>query len=308
MLSRRSVRIKVMQLLFALSRDEKLTSKDLVNRYHDGVESSYQLLLFTLYAFISITKIAKEDVKKRRSKHLPTEEDKLFSDKLYSNEIIQALVANKILSKAAEKLKFDDKITLDFSRKVYADFSKEASYKKYVSEGSGVEDAREILLELFRFCRKDDFFNETMDDHFTSWVDDKSLIVGAIKKVIKAFPDAPENYFKSLEPDSETVDEFGDTLLRECLKKDQELKSLIEPVLKNWESDRIAIVDMILMKMATTEMLGFATIPTKVTLNEYVEVAKLYSTAKSKDFINGVLDKIMKDLESSGNINKKARS
>lgn len=307
MLSRRSVRIKVMQLLFALTRDEQLTSRDLKNRYREGVSSSYELLLFTLSAFVSITKVSQEDEKNRKSKHLPTEEDKSFSDKLYTNEVVQALVNNKLLSKTAEKKNFDQLISDDFSRKVYFDFAKSDSYKAYVSSESDLNQTREVLLELFRLCRKDDFFNETMEDHYPSWVDDKSLVVGSIKKIIKAFPEAPANYFDTLVPDAETVDEFGAALLSDCLEKDDELKSLIEPVINNWDTDRIAIVDMILMKMAVTEMLGFPTIPTKVTLNEYVEVAKMYSTAKSKDFINGVLDKIMKNLDELGKIQKTGR-
>jgi N utilization substance protein B len=296
-----------MQLLFALTRDEQLTSRDLKNRYREGVSSSYELLLFTLSAFVSITKVSQDDEKNRKSKHLPTEEDKSFSDKLYSNEVIQALCNNKVLTKTAEKKNFDQLITSDFSKKVYSDFAKSDSYKKYVAEDCDLNQTREVLLELFRLCRKDDFFNETMEDHYPSWVDDKSLVVGSIKKVIKAFPDAPADYFKGLVPDAETVDEFGMSLLTDCLEKDAELSAIIEPVINNWDTDRIAIVDMILMKMAVTEMLDFPTIPTKVTLNEYVEVAKMYSTAKSKDFINGVLDKIMKNLEESGKIKKTGR-
>jgi len=264
-----------MQLLFALSRDEQLTSRDLKNRYREGVSSSYELLLFTLSAFVSITKVSQEDKKNRKSKHLPTEEDKLFSDKLYTNEVVQALVNTKVLSKTAEKKNFDQLISVDFAKKVYFDFAKSEAYKAYASADSDLAQTREVLLELFRLCRKDDFFNETMEDHYPSWVDDKSLVVGSIKKIIKAFPEAPANYFNTLVPDSETVDEFGATLLSDCLKKDKELKSLIEPVINNWDTDRIAVVDMILMKMAVTEMLGFPTIPTKVTLNEYVEIAKM---------------------------------
>ena len=174
MLSRRSVRVKVMQLLFALTRDEQLTSKELKNRYQEGVGNSYELLLFTLYAFISITKVSQEDVKKRQSKHLPTDEDKTFSDKIYSNEVIQALVENASFQKACDKKGFSQLVSDDFAKKVYFDFAKQDAYKEYVLSEATIKNTRDILLELFRFCRKDDFFNETMDDHFPSWVDDRA--------------------------------------------------------------------------------------------------------------------------------------
>jgi N utilization substance protein B len=96
-------------------------------------------------------------------------------------------------------------------------------------------------------------------------------------------------------------------LLKHVLEQDKRLLDIIEPNLKNWDADRVAIIDMILLKMAIAELLNFPSIPTKVTLNEYVEIAKLYSTDKSKDFINGILDRLMKKLESDGQINKKGR-
>lgn len=307
MLSRRSVRIKVMQLLFALSRDEKLTFNDLKNRYSDMVDETFNLLFFTLSAIVQITSHAVQDKEKRQSKHLPSDEDKNFSDKFYQNEIIQAIANSSLLKKKAKKHDFETKISKDFSRKVYSDFSKTDLYKAYVYAESNTDSHREILLEAFRYCRKDEYFNEVMEDHFPCWVDDKSLIVGAIKKIVKAFPDVGEEFFDSLAPDEETIDDFGAALLENSHKKDDELLQIIEPVLKNWDSDRIAVIDMILMKLAVTEMISFTTIPTKVTLNEYVEVAKLYSTAKSKDFINGILDKLMKDLDSAGKIVKEGR-
>lgn len=307
MLSRRSVRIKVMQLLFALGRDEKLTYRQIKQNYKQVVTETIDLFAFAIYAITEITKHAQEDKKKRLSKHLISEEDKKFEDKFYTNEIVQSLLQTKFLQKKIDKLDFAGKMSEDFSRKIYSDFSKTEAYKNYISENSEITNHRDILLEAFRHCRKDEFFNEVMEDNFSCWVDDKSIIVGAIKKVVKAFPEADNAYFETLLPDKETVEIFGTKLLEHTHKQDKALLATIEPVLKNWESDRIAVVDMILMKMAVSEMMSFATIPTKVTLNEYVEIAKLYSTAKSKDFINGVLDKLKDDLEASGQIAKEGR-
>ncbi|MCL4127407.1 UNVERIFIED_CONTAM: hypothetical protein GTU68_017567 [Idotea baltica] len=108
-------------------------------------------------------------------------------------------------------------------------------------------------------------------------------------------------------PSDETVNEFGFQLLEKTITGDETLLKYIQPTLNNWDSERLAIIDMILLKMATCELMGFPSIPTKVTINEYVDLAKHYSTAKSKEFINGVIDRIMKDFTESGLIQKEGR-
>ncbi len=123
---------------------------------------------------------------------------------------------------------------------------------------------------------------------------------------MKALP-TETDFFEEYRPNAETVEEFGVVLLDNVSNRDKELLELIEPTLKNWDADRVAIIDMILLKMALCELMNFPTIPTKVTLNEFVEISKLYSTDKSKDFINGILDRLMKKLAKDGKIEKEGR-
>ena len=307
MLSRRSIRVKVMQVLFALGRDEKLTLKEALKNYSENIDSCFQLFLFNLYAIVEVTKISVEDSKNRKSKHLPTKEDSEFTPKFYENQIIQGLVNNVALNKEFKKGNFDAFIDADFYKKLYTNFAKNEKYSKYVFSENTPEQDREILLELYRFCRQDEYFNEVMEDNFLCWIDDKSLVIGAVKKVIKAYPGAEDSFYKQFVPEEEAVEEFGQVLLSKSHKEDEELLTTIKPVLKNWDHERLAIIDMILLKMALIEMKDFTSIPTKVTLNEYVEVAKKYSTAKSKDFVNGILDKLLKDLEENGQIKKTGR-
>jgi N utilization substance protein B len=162
------------------------------------------------------------------------------------------------------------------------------------------------LLALYKFLINHDSFVDLVEDQFPLWIDDKSLVVGAMKKTIKSLP-ATDDFLDQYEPDDDTVKDFGEALLSKVIEADEELLNLIEPTLKNWDADRVAILDMILIKMALSEMLHFPTIPTKVTLNEFVELAKQYSTDKSKDFINGILDRLLKQLTDEGLINKQGR-
>jgi len=145
-----------------------------------------------------------------------------------------------------------------------------------------------------------------LEDQFPLWSVDKSLIVGAMKKTIKAFP-VEEDFLENYLPQHETVRDFGEELLKNVLGANAKLLEIITPSLKNWDADRVAVLDMIILKMALTEFLYFPSIPTKVTLNEFVDMSKSYSTDKSKDFINGILDRLLKNLTKDGMINKEGR-
>ena len=307
MVSRRSVRVKVMQLLYAKNRDKALSDKKVLNAYDDSIENSFELYLLTLFIFLQTTRIAVIDKKKRDSKHLPSDEDKVFSDKLYSNDLIQSIIKNQKLEAKFNKLRFPALIDEDLFKRLYREFVKTDAYKEYVISNSSESAHREILLELFRSMRKDEYFTEVLDDHYPNWSDDKSLAIGAIKKTIKQTPNIHDDFYEAYTPDAETAEEFGRQLLKETLGNEETLLKYIEPILNNWDLDRLAIIDMILIQMALTEFIYFPTIPTKVTLNEYVEISKQYSTAKSKDFVNGILDKLMKSLDEEGMIKKEGR-
>jgi len=307
MLSRRSVRVKVMQLLYAQDRDALLKDKEVINAYHDELNRSYELFLFNLYVINRVADCSTIDAKKRKSKHLPNDVDKIFSNKLYTNEIISGISGNKVLSKKFKDLKFESKVNDDYIYKIYDEFAKKEEYLEFLKNDFSNEQLTELLLELYRFCRQDEYFNEMLEDSYYNWLDDKSLVVGSVKKFLKAQPAEGHELIDSFIPDEETTIDFGLNLLKIAIKNKEANMAVIIPVLENWDHERLAIIDTIFLRMALSELLDFPTIPSKVTLNEYVELAKQYSTVKSKEFINGILDKLMKDLDEKGNLNKEGR-
>ena len=179
--------------------------------------------------------------------------------------------------------------------------------KEYIVQESNNENHLALLLEFYRFCRKNELFNDLMEDIFATWSDDKSVVIGSVKKTLKELPSDEVDFFEKYRPSDSTVNEFGFQLFELTHQSDDEFLEVIKSTLKNWDSERLAVIDMILLKMAICELLHFETIPTKVTINEYVDIARMYSTAKSKEFINGVLDKCMKSLQENGRINKQGR-
>ncbi len=307
MLSRRNIRIKVMQLHYAKRLDETLDYKGMKSRFVRSIEQSYNLYLFNIWQLIRTTAFAKIDKEKRLAKYLPSEEDRRFSPIFYENELVQSMDTNEAFQKIIKERSIAARVDKDMSRLFYTEFAKTEHYNQYINSDSNTnEDHKQILLALYKFCINNETYNDYMEDQFDNWIHDKSLVIGAIKKTLKAIP-CENDFYKHHIPSDEMTLEFGHDLLYKSIHFDEELLEWIKPALKNWEIDRVAVIDLILLKLALGEMLHFPTIPVKVTINEFVDISKIYSTPKSKDFINGILDKLMKKLTSSGDIQKEGR-
>jgi transcription antitermination protein NusB len=307
MLSRRNIRVKVMQVYFAYERDKELPFEEAIKGYREFIANSYHLLLYNLFLMVEATKFSLEEKDKRLTKYIKTQEDLEFRPKFYENEYVQSLENNKGFQKALKLAGIQGFADKDILRKIYKEFTQTKEYLSFMEAPDGDKQATvDVLLSLFKFLIKNEVFSELLEDKYLTWEDDKSLIVGTVKKIIKALP-AEEDAITMYQPDEETVTEFGEELLKVLQDKKALHTEWIEPVLKNWEIDRVAKMDMVLLRMAIAEFTGFPSIPTKVTLNEYVEMSKNYSTDKSKEFINGILDNLMKQLQESGQINKVGR-
>lgn len=307
MVSRRSIRVKVMQLLYALDRDPGIGTEGVLRLYNQAVDLSFESLMFNLYLMMEISHQAVADRDTRHGKLRPDQDDKDWNAKLYDNGLMQSLVNNQPLQKYFKNKGFSQVLDHDLLYKMYNTFSKTSEYRAFVLED--VEDAafQEYYLTIYRELRKNEIFEEIVDDQYTFWQEDKTLVIGALKKIIKQLPVDGSAFFDAYLPDAETVTEYGKRLLETTIEQDPILTQLIEPTLQNWDMERLAILDVILIKMALAEFLYFPTIPTKVTLDEYVDISKEYSTPKSKDFVNGILDKIMKSMLEEGKIKKEGR-
>lgn len=307
MLSRRNVRVKVMQALYAQSRDEQLSAEEVMKLYKANIRHSFELYLLNLLYLVKIAEYAETDLARRKAKHRPSDEDRIFRPLLSQNELVQSLARHAEFQRALRAHKLDKAADEDKVRQLYTELSKTPEYEKYLLlEEPTREDHIGMLIHLYKLCLANEIFNDTIEDSYPLWTDDESLIVGAMKKTIRALPAQPD-FMDEFRPSREATVEFGEEMLRQMSRNDRQYFDLIEPMLHNWDADRVAVVDMILLKMAICELLIFPTIPTKVTLNEFLEISKQYSTEKSKEFINGILDRLMKVLLKEGKIVKEGR-
>jgi N utilization substance protein B len=307
MLSRRSVRVKAMQILYALNRDSDLKKSDAKKIYAHSIDQSFELLLFNIHLLYHLCKTSVEDFDKRKNKYLPTDFDKKFKPVLFENPLVKSLGTNRKLNQLFNEYAFNKKYDLDVLKNVYYEYAKEEGYLKFIQGEINQENTTEVLLDVWRFIKKYPNFEEILEDNYSNWIDDESVIVGAMKKIIKSLPTKDESFFMEHFPEDETIKHYGEALLLKTIEKDEELEAIIKPFLENWDMERVAVIDMILLKLAISEFLYFETIPVKVTMNEYVDLSKDYSTDKSREFINGVLDNVSKSLAQKNEIKKSGR-
>ena len=302
MISRRNIRVKVMQTLYTVeTMDPGGKQNDPQKTLQNHFEQSRQLVVYLTYFLTEVARYAETDAHNRASKHLPNYEDLHVNTKIAGNEIIWKLLEDDSYKLALKSVKpdgFDDK---ELIRKIYLNLVDTHEYKQYIKQEARVTKDEKDILEfiLDKMMLSNELFLSHIEENFSNWDDDGDMVI----QLLVAFIQKPghTNFSEVISADKK---EFAVLLLKTVIEKSEHLQSLIVPKLKNWDPERIALLDMILMKMGVSEFLYFETIPPKVTINEYIDLAKEYSTPQSGQFVNGILDNIHKDLVRDGKMKK----
>ena len=312
MLTRRHIRVKVMQCIYALvqSKDDSLQKQEKFLRV--SIENMYVLYLLILSLLAELHRLAEKHVSHASKKYVATEEDKYPNpEKFVKNRLLLQLVNNEALKNELSKRKLDNWYLNDeYVKIIYREIMASDIYKQYMLNGADDHtDDRDVVLQLFKeiIAPNEKIYDYFEDDKLT-WVDDFPIVnTFLVKRLKKAKPDSGDRFFlPALLKDQQDMD-FANDLLTKTLLNDGKWEKEIEGKTPNWDNDRIAEIDSIILKMAICELLNFPSIPEKVTLNEYLEIAKEYSTPKSSIFINGVLDKLAKEYKSDGRLQKIGR-
>lgn len=309
MVNRRHIRIKVMQSIYAVlqSKNDNLPKEEKFLLYN--IKKATDLYVLQLMLMVEVRNLALEHIEIKKKKYLATDEDKNPNLKFINNDIISAISESPEIKEFVSKSKLMNwKENREYVRILLDEMNGSELYSDYLSsEANGFEEDKNFIIELFKNIIAP---NEKLFDYYESlnlsWVDDYPLVNTAILKGIKQMSHGSHISLRQLEVKKDD-EEFLVDLFRKAILHQQEFTSEIDEKTPNWDTERIADMDMILIKMALTEFLYFPSIPTKVTINEYIEIAKDYSTRKSSYFINGVLDKILKDYNKSGRLNKIGR-
>lgn len=302
MISRRNIRVKVMQTLYALDSTQPTASKEAVQILNKKIEQSRQLFTYLIYTVTEVARYAEKDALNRASKHLPSESDLNVNTRIAGNTVLWKILEDDSFKSAVNDLKLDAILTNEIVRKIYDNLVQTEEYKEYTQmDVRHTRQEKKILEFIFNnLMLPEEFFISHLEEFFINWDDDAEMMHGLVMNYLGKPGQLKFNQFISQEKL-----EFAHQLLQTVIEKKEYTLSLIKPRLKNWDAERIAALDLIILQMGVIEFLYFETIPTRVTINEYIDIAKAYSTEQSGQFVNGLLDNTHKDLLAENKIEKK---
>ncbi len=291
-----------MQTLYTVETSQQsLPTDKALKLLENHFEQSRQLFTYLVYFITEVARYAETDSVRRASKHLPTQQDLTVNTKISGNTVLWQILEDSSFKAAIDDTRIMQVADAEMIRKVYLQLTASDEYQAYINLASrDKKDEKDILTYIFGVLMlPNENFISHIEDHFIHWDDDADMM----NQMILNFLQKPGSYnFQDII--SKEKREFGLGLLKTAMEKKDFCMELIKPKLKNWDADRIAMLDMILMRMGVCELLYFETIPTKVSINEYIDLAKEYSTPQSGQFVNGILDNIHKEKEQAGQLKK----
>ncbi len=309
MLNRRFLRMKAFQSLYSFSVEENADAQRYKKRMLEGIEKTYELYLFMLSFPVELKNYIQSELGIEEAKFIPSKEIIISLQNLSNNKVINCIEENAAFRNALIKVPCKWSNANDFLKKILGEILKNQAIIDYSSKvDHSFQEDKSVLTTILELVSSDsDLFESYIEDLFSNWEDDQVLILTTLQKTLHSIKNASSNFLVPMHIDEEEDIKFLNAIFDYTLQNQEELTELISLKTQNWDQDRIAMVDMVLMTMALSEILYFPFIPVKVTINEYLELAKLYSTPSSHGFINGILDKIQIDLRKENRIQKMGR-
>ena len=310
MFSRRLLRIKVLQILYAYYKVEGKTYVGTERELIHSLEKSYELYHLLILLVIDVRDLAEERISQARQKRVPTDEDLNPNTRFIENRLILQLRDHPQFNSYLSKQPVSWVQYPEIIRNLYKFITDSEIYQDYMgeSENSYKRDKR-FLENLYYYVVMN--FEElylNLEEQSIFWIDDVDFIIKMIVKTFRKFSEDKEEAGQLMPMFKEKDDlTYVKKLLRRTIKNEADYLALIKESANNWDLDRIAFIDSLIMQLAISEAIEFSSIPVKVTINEFIEIAKLYSTHKSSQFINGILDNVISGLRNEGKIVKRGR-
>jgi N utilization substance protein B len=307
MISRRNIRIKVMQSLYTVATMDTLQTDEskakCVNILNEKLNRSLDLFVTTILYILKVAQYAERNAQLNQSKLIPTDDELQNNTKIAGNLFLWQILSNETFTEKVKSNHLEEQVNEDWIKKIFQQLQQSDLYKTYIKKKDReLKYDKKIMLFIWeQLMLKDEALLEHFSDELNGWDDDKDMIFMLVENFFKH--NSTYNYLQLV---SEEKLEYAQNLIRAVIEKDSIFQGIIEPKLRNWDPERVALIDTILLKMGICEFLYFPTIPTKVTINEYIEIAKVYSTPQSGQFVNGVLDNICKGFEAENKIRKTA--
>lgn len=291
-----------MQTLYTLTTLEENASNDKAQKLlQQHLDETRSLTVFLTWFLTELLRYTEKYAHQKASKHLPTAEDLSINTKLAGNSLLWQILEDKNYVDQCKNVKPEKWEDGELIKKIYLSLIETENYRRYIQKENRdkTEERKIIEFVLNDMMLANESFVSVIEERFSNWDDDGEGII----QLLAGYLHKPGS-FNFAQPISADKVEFAKELLKAVIEKKEHLESIIVPKLKNWDPERIALIDMLMMKMGVAEFLYFETIPPKVTINEYIDLAKDYSTAQSGQFVNGILDNIHKELVAQGKMDK----
>jgi N utilization substance protein B len=311
MLNRRHLRVKVLQALYAYHQSDGKEVKQHEKNLLQSIDKVYEMYIWMLSLISEIVQYTATDAEERANKYLPTEDDLKPNVKLLTNRFTLSLSKNKEFLEALKKYKVSWTFEPELIKSMFIILKNADDYKAYLQKTDDtLHSDKDIIKFIFKkVILKSSLAEQVFEDKFIFWPVDKDVLQALIAKTFKnfSFDEYPKNKLAEVTGNWEEDRQFIVDLFQQSIRFDKPYQELISEKTQNWEPERIAMMDTLLMKMAITEFINFPSVPVKVTINEYLEISKEFSTPKSNSFINGILDKILFELKAQDKIKKTGR-
>lgn len=311
MLNRRHLRVKVLQALYAFHQSDTRDIKQHEKNMLGSIDQVFEMYVWMLSLISEVVSFAENDAAERANKYLPTADDLNANLKIIGNRFILSLNDNRDYLIALKKYKVEWAFEPELAKTLFITLKNSAEYAEYLAKtGDTIQTDKDIIKFIFKkVILKSSLAEQVFEDKFIFWPVDRDVLQALIAKTFKNFSseDYKQNHLAEITGNWAEDREFVVDLFEKSIRFDTPYQELIAAKTTNWEPDRIAMMDTLLMKMAITEFVNFTSIPVKVTINEYLEISKEFSTPKSNSFINGILDKILIDLRAENKVKKIGR-
>ncbi len=310
MISRRLLRVKILQMLYAYYNAEDPSFVKYEKDLKYSINKFYDLYHYLMLLIIDVSKFSEMRMEQSKLKRIPTQEDLNPNTRFIDNEFIAQLRNSHSFNAYLNVKKMSWVNYPELVRKLYFEIIESEEYIEYLNaEEKSYKADKKIIIDIFeKFIVNNDFLYQILEEQSIFWNDDVEFAISMIIKTIGKAKKTDNSGVQMLELyKNEEDSEFVKDLFRKTISNSSENRTLIESFIQNWDIERIALIDIIIMQMAVTELKEFSSIPTKVTLNEYIDLAKFYSTSKSGTFSNGILDKILIHLKKDNKITKRGR-
>ncbi len=310
MLNRRFLRIKIMQALYGYFRDESPDLKVAEKNLFTSIDKTYDLFLHILAFLSNMHFCARISQEEKRAKHLPTQDDLNPNQKFLNNILLNALSDNKTINNEFAKKTISWQNDQDLVRKLFAELKNTGFYKEYMKAGgeNTFEEDRKLIKNILSNLLYDhELFNFWFEERNIHWSDDLYFAFVFMNKWLDAMESEKDLALPSLYRDPVEDKKFVTDLFLKTIIHSKEFDEIIDRHTKNWELERIAQLDILLMKLTLGEILFISNVPVKVSMNEYIDLAKEYSSPQSGRFINGVMDKMVAELKQENKIQKTGR-